>query len=1061
MMRWILGSSLKFRLLALPIAATILVLGVAHLRTMPVDVLPEFMPPSVEIQTEALGLAAAEVEQFVTVPMEQDLLNGVPWLQEIRSQSVPGLSSIDLTFVPGTDVLRARQVVQERLTQAVALPHVSKAPVMIQPESSTSRVMVVALSSKDMSLIDMSVLARWQIKPRLMGVPGVANVSIWGQRERQLQVQVDPDRLAQSSVTLNQVITTTGNALWVSPLSFVEASTPGTGGFVETPNQRLSIQHILPIRTAKDLAQVNLDGTSGATAKKLGDVTQVVEDHQPLIGDAVVGDGAGLILVAEKFPGANTLEVSRGVEAALRALQPGLSGVTIDTTVYKPATFIQSAIGNLRLVLLLGLILIVAVLGAFFFDWRAAIISVLAIPLSVVAALLVLDWRGSTINTLVLAGLVFALCVLIDDVVVNVDNIRRRLRERRAGSGPDSGKSLAATVVEACLEVRGPMMYATLVLLAAVVPLFFLAGVTGAFAQSLAISYVLAVLASTVVALTVTPALALVLFAKASPRRREAPLLRWLRRGYAAALARSIRGTRLGVAAAVVLIAAIPIVLPMLGGSLLPSLQDRSLVISWAGTPSVSPSEMARITGQASQQLRTTAGVRSVGVHIGRAITSDQVVGISSGEFWVTIDAKANYQSTVTRIQRVIDGYPGFSHRVLTYPEQKVSEAVAGTSGDVVVRVFGKELNILRDKAQEVRQMLSGIRGVVAPRVDLPPDEPTVEIEVNLAAAQRYGIKPGDVRRVTATLLSGLQAGSLFEDQKVFDVVVWGTPALRTSVDSVRQLLLDTPDGGHVRLQDVADVRINPNPTVIRHDDVSRRVDIAADVRGRSLGSVVSEIQQRLKGVAFPLEYHAELLGPGTASAAARAPVVGWVAAAAIAIFLLLQACFGSWRLASLLFLVLPVAPVGGVLIALASGVGISLGVVVGLFMVWALAARHGIQLIRHYQHLEQDEGERFGPDLVLRGTQERFAPILMSTLALGVALLPAVFYGNTAGLEVLRPLAIAVVGGLVTSILLSLFILPTLYLAFGAARRRGDQPTGRAERIDEPMSVRGPASVN
>lgn len=334
MMRWIVGSSLKFRLLVLPVAAIVMFAGIVQLRRAPVDVLPEFTPPTVQIQTEALGLSAVEVEQFITVPLEQDLLNGVPLLDTILSESAAGLSTVDLVFLRGTDVLKARQVVQERMTQAVALPHVSKAPVMIEPTSSTSRVMVIGLSAKNMSLIDMSVLARWRIKPRLMGVPGVANVSVWGQRERQLQVQVDPQRLASSGVTLNQVIQTTGNALWVSPLTFVEASTPGTGGFLETSNQRLTIQHVLPITTAGDLAQVPLEEAKGV---RLGDVARVVEDHQPLIGDAVVADGPGLILVVEKAPGANTLEVTRGVESALRALAPGLSGIRIDTTVYRPA----------------------------------------------------------------------------------------------------------------------------------------------------------------------------------------------------------------------------------------------------------------------------------------------------------------------------------------------------------------------------------------------------------------------------------------------------------------------------------------------------------------------------------------------------------------------------------------------------------------------------------------------------------------------------------------------------------------------------------------------------
>ena len=329
MMRWIVGSSLKLRFLVVLVAVALLLLGVVQLRGMPVETLPEFSPPMVEIQTEALGLSAAEVEQLVTVPLEQDLLNGVAWLERIRSESVPGLSRIELIFQPGTDVLKARQLVQERLIQAPGgIPNVSKAPVVLQPLSSTSRVMMIGLSSKELSLIDMSVLARWKIRPRLMGVQGVANVAIWGQQERQLQVQVDPEKLRERGVTLDKVVQTTANALWVSPLSFTEASTPGTGGFIDTSNQRLGIQHILPIMTAKDLAQVAVEDTGGRVLR-LADVSRVVEDHQPLIGAAVAGGGPSLMLVVEKFPGANTLEVTRQVEAALDEMRPGLAGIAI------------------------------------------------------------------------------------------------------------------------------------------------------------------------------------------------------------------------------------------------------------------------------------------------------------------------------------------------------------------------------------------------------------------------------------------------------------------------------------------------------------------------------------------------------------------------------------------------------------------------------------------------------------------------------------------------------------------------------------------------------------
>ena len=369
MIGFVVQSVLRARFLVIAIAAAIMVFGVSRLHNMPVDLYPEFSPPYVQVQTEALGLSAEEVEGLITIPLEADLLNGVSWVQTISSESLPGLSTITLVFEPGTDLMDARQLVAERLTQVGGLPQVSKPPVMLQPLSSTSRVMQIGLSATDLSLIQMSVLARWTIVPRLMGVPGVANVSIWGQRERQLQVQVDPERLRAEDLSLQQIIETTGNAMWVSPLTFLNASTPGTGGFIDTPNQRLGIRHELPISSASELAEVIIDGTQ----LRLGDVGDVVEDHQLLIGDAIVNDEPGLLLVVEKFPWANTMEVTGGVEAALDALRPGLAGMELDPEIFRPATFIEMSHGNLTTALLIGAVLAVLVLGALLFEWRARV----------------------------------------------------------------------------------------------------------------------------------------------------------------------------------------------------------------------------------------------------------------------------------------------------------------------------------------------------------------------------------------------------------------------------------------------------------------------------------------------------------------------------------------------------------------------------------------------------------------------------------------------------------------------------------------------------------------
>jgi CzcA family heavy metal efflux pump len=1027
MIHGIVAWSLRSRFLVLLIAAATMLFGITQLRNMPVDVLPEFSPPYVEIQTEALGLSAEEVEQLITVPMEQDLLNGVPWLETIRSQSVAGLSSIVLIFEPQTDLTRARQMVSERLTQAFALPHVSKPPTMLQPLSSTSRVMIVGLSSKSLSLIQMSVLARWTIAPRLMGVPGVANVAIWGQRDRQLQVQVDPKRLQDQGVSLLQVLETAGNALWVSSLSFVEASTPGTGGFIDTANQRLGIRHILPIVSPEGLAQVPVEDSS----VRLGDVANVVEDHQPLIGDALDHNGPSLLLVIEKFPGANTLAVTRGVEQALDGMRPGLSGMETDSTVFRPADFIQAAIKNLALSLLLGFVLLALVVGAFFFNWRTALISLAAIVLSLMAAGVVLYLRGATINMILATGFVIAVGVVVDDAIVDVEHIMQRLRQRREEG---SSESAASIILRASLEVRSPMIYATVIMLLVITPVFFIAGLSGAFSEPLALSYALAMIASLVVALTVTPALCLVLLVGAPLGRGGSPLVAWLQRIYEPALAWTIRRPLpMFLAIGIVLLAGLA-VMPFLHESLLPDFRERNLAIHLTGAPGMSQPEMTRIAGRVSRELESIPGVRNVGAHIGRAVFGDQVVDVNSSELWVSIDPGADYDKTRAAVQAVVSGYPGLQHDVQTYMNERSSQLAAGPNDSIDVRIFGEDWNTLGAKAREVEKASAGVKGVVASHIDLPVQQPTVEVEVDLAAAQRYGIKPGDVRRAAATLVSGLQVGSLFEEQKVFDVVVWSTPATRTSLTSIQNLLVDTPDGGRVRLGDVARVHLASTPTVIQHGAVSRYVDVTVRVKGRSLGAVASEIRDRINGMQFPLEYHAEVLGSYAQRQADQTRFITLVVTALVGVFFLLQAALGSWRLAIASLLTLPVAAVGGLL---ATRGAISLGSLAGFLMVLGIAVRNGILLMSRYRHLEQVEGEPFGAALVVRGARERLAPILTTTLAVGLAFVPALILGDIPGLEIVRPLAIVVLGCLVTLALLNLFVVPTLYLALEASPAR------------------------
>ena len=1024
MLGWLAGSCMRFRGLVVVVAAATLVFGIVKLRDEPVDVLPEYGAPTVEVQTEALGLSAAEVEQLITVPMEQDLLNGIAFLKDIRSQSVPGLSRILLVFEPGTDIYLARQGVAERLSQAHALPQVSKPPQMLQPVSSENRVLMVGISSKTLSAIRMSVLTRWTIVPRLLGVPGVANVSIWGQRDRQVQVQVEPERLRDAGVSLNQVLETTGNALWFSPLTFVEASTPGTGGFIDTASQRLGIQHVSPITNADTLAEVPLEGTHGKRIP-LHDVASVVEDHQPLIGDAIVNDGAGLILVIEKFPQASVMDVTRGVEEAIDSMRPGLEGVDFDTTIFRPASSIEQSIDNLTLALILAAALLVLAFAAFFFRWRSALVALVAVPVSVVSAALVLEALGRTMNAMVLAGLVAALVVVIDDAVVDVDNTVQRLRERPDGDE----RSTASIALEASIAVRTPLVYATLVVALATLPLFFLERVSGAFFPEIAVAFLLALAASMAVALTVTPALTAIFLANASPQR-EAPPAGWLRGRYENVLARIVRRPRTAYAATGALVVAAIVAAPFLGQSLMPTLKESNLLIRWDGPPGTSLTEMNRITTRATRELRAIGGVADVGAHVGRAVTSDQVVGANAAEIWVTIDPTSNYDATVAAVKEIVAGYPGLTHTVGTYSNQQVDQTLAAAEDDVVIRLYGEDLTTLATTASEVRQAVSRIDGLVDERVHPPITEPTLQIKVDVLAGERYGIKPGDVRRAAATLLSGIVAGSLFEQQKVFDVVVWGTPSTRSSLASIRNLLIDTPDGGHVRLDRVADARIVPGPAVIERQAVSRYLDVTANVEGRDAGAAKGDIEHAVQGIRFPPESHAEVLA---SVGQPKGRLISVAIAALIGIIVLVQALLGSWRLAAVSVVLLPVALTGGLLAALVGGGTLSFGSYIGLLAVLALAARNVLLLMSRYRELEHDAGEAFGTELVVRGAGERLVPVVTTAITTAIVLLPLVIGGSRAGYEVGHPLAVVVLGGLLTTTFVVLFVLPSLYLRFGA----------------------------
>ena len=1036
MIRWIVGTSLKFRFIVLVLAAGMLVLGILQVPKMPVDVFPEFAPARAEIQTICLGLSAQEVEALVTVPMEQEL-NGVPGLDLMRSKSISDLSSIELLFKPGTDILHARQLVQERMTAVISnLPTWAAPPVLMPPVSVTGRLMKIGLSSKTIPLTDMSMISYWTIRARLLRVPGVANVVIWGERIKMPQVRVDPERMAAHDVALDEVMEVTADALDVGILQYSHGALIGTGGFMDTPNQRLGTRLISPIVSPADLARMPVGKKMKANGEPLAlqDVADVVEDTWPLFGDAVINGGPGLMLVVFKYPWANTLDATRGVEQALAELKPGLPGLEIDPTIFRPADFIELAYENLTRALLLGCLLVVLVLGAFLFEWRTAVISLMAIPLSLVAGALVLYSRNTTLNTMTLAGFVIAIGVVVDDAIIDVENIVRRLRQNRAEGSP---RGTASIVLDASLEVRHAIIHATIINALVLLPVFFMGGVSGAFFRPMAISYGLAVLASMGVALTVTPALCLLLLGRSPIRHEEPPLMHWLKSIYKPVLAAIIQRPRpVYVATAIIALTGVA-VLPLLGESLFPEFKERDFLMHWITKPGSAVEEERRMALQASRELRAIPGVRNFGSHIGQALLADEVNGVNFAENWISIDPKVDYDKTVAAIEEVVTGYPGMFHNVETYLNETIDEVISGSKETFDVRIYGPDLRGIRDKAEEVQHALHQIKGIEELHVQLQSEVPEIQVRVNLEAARRYGIKPGDVRRASATLVAGEEVGDLFRNGKAYDVNVWSTPAARRNLSSIRMLPIDTPHG-HVPLGELADVRIAPAQSVVYRENASRRIDVGGNVRGGGgdLKAVMEQVKKKVDAIEFPLGYHAVIIGEYAERQAASNRLMSFAIAAAIGVFLILLASFGNGRLAILGFLTLPSALVGGLLGAYFTGGVISLGSLVGFLTVFGIAARNCILLINHYQHLEKFEGERFGPGLVLRGAMERLSPILMTAAATALALVPLVAAGAIPGHEIEHPMAIVILCGLVTSTLLNLLVVPFIYLHFGSSKR-------------------------
>lgn len=1040
MIHGLISTALRLRVATAILGVVLIVVGLQVVQQSPLDVFPEFAPPLVEVQTEAPGLSTAEVEALITVPLES-LLNGTTWLKTLRSKTVLGLSSITLIFKEGTDLIQARQLVQERLSRAPALlPIVAGQPMILSPLSSTSRILKIGMTSPKLSQMEMTTVAKWTIRPRLMAIPGVANVAIWGQRDRQLQVQVDPDRLMANGVSLNEIVQATRDAVAVKG-----------GGFIDTPNQRLAISHISTIQTPEQLSEVVVTFRNGAPIT-LGDISDVVESYPPPIGDAVINEETGLLLIVEKQPWGNTFEVTRNIEKTLDSLRPGMKDIVVDSTIFRPATFIEMSLHNLNQALLIGCLLVAIVLIFFLNDWRTAVISILAIPLSLISALLILYYRGETINTMVLAGLIIALGSVVDDAIIGVENIMRRLRENTNSRNPESKFQV---VLKATFEVRSAVVYGSLIVVLVVFPVFFLDGLVGAFFAPLALSYVLAIGASLFVALTMTPALSLILLPNvAKAGMKESLIVRLIQWVYGKMLPIFVRFPKLAIFIIASSFGITLLLTPLLGEEFLPKFKEYDFLMHWVEKPGTSLEAMVRITKRVSKELLSIPGVRNFGSHIGRAEVADEVVGPNFTELWISLDPKVDYESTVEKVQEVVDGYPGLYRDLLTYLRERIKEVLTGSSATIVVRIYGEDLGKLQSKAAEVADVISPIAGVADLKVQPQVLVPQVEVRFKKEAGTLFGMTPGNVRSAATTLMQGTKVGEIYHDQRVDDVVVRGVPRLQQNVSALRSMMIETPSGGYIPFGQVAHVTINPTPNQITREAASRRIDVTCNVKGRDLGSVAREIETAVRDLNFDRGYYPEFLGEFAARQEAKNKLIEWSILVLLGIFLILHAHFDSTRLALLIFFTLPFALIGGVISVFLNDGVLSLGSQIGFITVLGIAVRNAIMLISHYRHLEIEEGVQFGMDLILRGAKERLSPILMTALTTGFALLPIVITGLQPGQEIEHPLAVVILGGLVTSTLLNLVFLPALYLKFGPYQKAQENKITDSPAFENPKKA-------
>ncbi len=1021
MLRFIVQLSLRHRGIVIALALGLLGWGSYVASRAPLDVFPEFVAPQVTIQTEAPGLSAEQVEVLVTRPVESSV-NGASDLSSVRSESIQGLSVVTAVFKDGSNIYIARQALAEKLgTLGRQLPDGVRPPTLSPLTSSTMDLLKIGLVSEKMSGRDLRTFVDWTLKPRLLAVPGVAHANVFGGEVEQLQVQIVPERLAAFDLTMTDI------------LESAKAATGVRGaGFIDTPGQRIVIQTDGQMFTPEELGEVVV--RKGAPVVRMRDVARVKLGAEPKFGDALIMGGPGVLITMSSQYGANTLNVTHALEDALKELRPifASKGIKVYDHLHRPASFIETALGHVQDSLLIGGALVGIVLLLFLLDLRIAFISFVSIPLSLLTAVLILDWFGISLNTMTLGGFAVAIGVVVDDAIIDVENILRRLRENATLAAP---RALWRVVLDASLEVNNSVVYATFIVAVVFLPVLTMSGLQGRFFAPLGVAFILSIMASLGVALTVTPAMALVFLSRA--KAHDEPFwVRWLKVLHRDWVLFFVRAPWFTVLGALLLVVGACALVPFFGGELLPEFREGHFVIGMKARPGMSLGESLRIGKRLSDMMLANEHIATVEQQVGRAESGEDTFGPERCEFHVELKrgvTPAEEIETQGFLRDMLKDFPGVQSEVMTFLGDRIGETISGETAAVVVNVFGEDLDQLDATAKLVAAQLSAVKGNADVQVKAPPGAPVLAVHLRPERLTQFGFRPLEVLEAVETAFQGADVAQMVRGNRIHELSVILADEARRDPETVGNLLLSNGDGLRMPLRQLADVELTNGRPSIQHDGARRRQTVTCNVEKRDVTSFVDEARKRIgEKVKLPAGVYVEWSGAAEEQKKAKREMIIHFSLAFLGILLLLSLVFQKMSHVALVLANIPFALVGGVLAVFASGGSTSIGSWVGFVTLFGISTRNSIMLISHYEHLVDVDGAPWSIETVARGAGERLVPILMTALVTALGVLPLAIGSGEAGREIEGPMATVILGGLITSTALNLLVLPALAWKWG-----------------------------